>query len=179
MAILIDPNTPQAKEAAKWEQHHTQHTIGSQPGHPYVYREYPRMLFKAARLSNGKWAVAEPEPRPFGFRDANEYDRACMEARAFTSSCQCEVRDDAEKKARTESGEGWRESASEALAWREALEKEISTAAAESAYQDRNMGEQARAERAKFEREKSEAGILGHTPEIPDSKKRRQQLSAT
>ena len=160
-AILITPGSEEAKEKAKWEQHHTVYTIGGlQPGNPYVYRAFPKMVYRAQRTpGTGKWAVAQEPPTNFGYHDMQEWDRACQSAAQFTKSCQFTVNNEQElKKARAE---GWHESAEEALAFHN-LDKIASDAALHRNYEDRNMSEKAKAESAAVEAE-----TFGHVAEIP------------
>src|SRR5439155_591094 len=151
--FIVNSDDATAKEKAKWEQHHTQFTMGGlQPGNPYVYRPFPAMMFRARQIppgfpGAGKDAVSIPEPGNFGFRDQNEWDRACQAARNFTTSCQRIVGDEREHDlARSE---GWRDTPTEAQEHADALQKAISDAAAERNWQDRNMGERAKAESTK------------------------------
>lgn len=163
MAILINPESESAKELARWEQHQSQYTIGGlKPGNPYVYREFPKMMYLARQIpGNGKWATSQEAPAFFGFRDQNEWDRACQQAMQFTTSCQRTVNDDREReRARNE---GWRDTPQEAVEFREALDKAIGDAAAERNYRDKSMSEKALAESAA-----AEAEHFGHLPEIPE-----------
>ena len=168
MAILIDPNNPEAKERAKWEQHHTEHTLGGlQPGNPYVKREFPKMLVRAMRVppgfdGAGKWACSLQSPRYFGFRDSDEWARACQEATIFTSGCQKTVNTEEEARLVMNNGEGWRESVPSALEYRAALETAISDAAAERHYRDSKMSAKAQAEALEHDR-----ATFEHQPEVP------------
>ena len=67
-AIAIGPGTEYAKEITRWEAHHTQY---GPPGRPYVFREYPAMLYKASRDAQGRLSF---ESREVG--DASERERA-------------------------------------------------------------------------------------------------------
>jgi hypothetical protein len=160
---LVNPESEETKEMAKWEQFPSKWTLGSAPGNPWTMRAYPWMLYKAKQLPNGKWSVAEEPPAYFGYRDAQEWDRACQGAAAFTASCQRTVNSEAEhQKARAE---GWRDNPTEAMELVEVLNTGLSDAAAERNYQDRNMSEKAKAEVAKVE-----ADHFGHLGEIPEQK---------
>lgn len=44
--VVIGPQTAYAKELVKWEANHTQYGA---PGRPYVYRDYPHMMYKPTR----------------------------------------------------------------------------------------------------------------------------------
>ncbi len=50
MSVLYAPETGFAKERVKWEAQHTEMGPGLKP---YVYREYPAMIYKAGRPANG------------------------------------------------------------------------------------------------------------------------------
>lgn len=54
--IQVGTNTAYAKELTKHEAHHTQY---GPPGRPYVFREYPARMYKAARPPMGGPAVFE------------------------------------------------------------------------------------------------------------------------
>lgn len=170
--VLKNPNTQDFKDKAAWEMFDSEFTsrqYGVPPGRPYVYREYPRMLIRAQRVPGGfpkagTWATSLQEPAFFGFRDQDEWERACQFARNFTKSCQREVADDREHKQARESGEGWRDSVEEALAWGAEMDKMVSDAAAQRAYADRNMSEKAKAEVEKVEA----AQEWGHVAEVKE-----------
>ncbi len=50
MAVLHSPESPYAKEAVKWEAHHSQY---GPPGRPFVYAEYPKRLYRVERAKTG------------------------------------------------------------------------------------------------------------------------------
>lgn len=155
-----------AKELAKWEQHPTKYVAeGLQPGNPYRFVPYPKMVYMARQTHSGKWAVTEQAPPQFGFQDLNAWDRACQAAAHFTESCQRIVNSEEEEKRAME--EGWRATPQGAMEWRESLEKAIGQAAAERNYRDRSMGEKAKEEAAQVEAE-----TFGHVAEIPEAKRR-------
>lgn len=171
MAVLINPESEETKERAKWEMFHSQWTPGGlQPGNPYrkgnVYgkagAEYPKMLYKAQRIpGNGKWATSMDVPEYFGFRTDDEWRRACERAERFTASCQLTVNTEAEHARARE--EGYRDTPKEAVDFQHALEKEMGDAAANRNWHERNMSEKALAER-----DAAEAEHFGHLPEIPE-----------
>ena len=51
MAIVATPETSEAKERVKWE---AEHSMYGPPQRRYVYREYPLMMHKAGRPTDGK-----------------------------------------------------------------------------------------------------------------------------
>lgn len=158
---LVNPESPHTKEMVKWEQFPSRWTQGAAPGNPWKFRAYPAMLYQARQLPNGKWAVADTPPQFFGFRDAQEWDRACQQTARFNESCQRTVQNEAEHARARE--EGWRDTPQEAMEFREKLDKMIGDAAAERNARDRNMSEKALAESAR-----AEAEHFGHLPEIPE-----------
>lgn len=159
------------KEQARWEMLERDVPRGLQPGRPYRENNepglpgsrYPKMLYKVQRLDNGKWCAAVGVPPFFGFRDANEWDRACQRAMDFNKSCQLIVNNEAEHDRAKE--EGWRDTAPEAEQFQAALDKMVSDEAGARNYRDRNMSEKALAERDKIESE--HFGHLGEIPEQP------------
>jgi hypothetical protein len=163
------------KELARWEQHHTEFTPrGTKPGNPYTKREFPMMVYRAQQHpQSGKWCTAMVAPSYLGYRSPDEWNIACQAAAEFTKACQKIVRDERELTAAMESGEGWRPTQKEAMAWRQALEDQVERAAAERNYADKNMGERARAEAAAFEAEN-----FGHQPVIPDAAERKHRKEA-
>lgn len=153
-------HTEKAKEEAKWEQFERDCPRGLSPGNPYVKRLYPWMLYKAHQMPNGKFAVSQDEPTFFGFRDANEWQRAKDEATRFTTSCQRTVMSETEhERARAD---GWRNSPQEALDFQASLQKLMGDEAARQNFADKNMSEKALEEKRKLE-----ADHFGHLPEIP------------
>ena len=124
---------------------------------------YPRMMYKAHRNSKGKIACFEDTPLPHAFDPAalnREYDRV----QYFDRKCQLEVKtfeDHMEAK-----NQGWRDHPTEAIEYAETLEKDVSRAAAERAYADSKMSEQAQAEAAEVD-----ASTEFHVPFIPEKNK--------
>ncbi len=162
--IQVDPESNGAKEEAKWEQHFTSKTVGGlRPGNAYVYRPFPKMIYCARQTASGKWSVGETHPSIVGFQDHNNWSRACEAADRFNTTTNKIVNSESELTQALESGEGWRESPEDALAYRASLDREISNAAAERAYDDRRMSEKAQSERKAYEKEH-----FGHAPEIPE-----------
>lgn len=58
MAIVHGPDSNYAKEMRKFEQFPSE--WGTAPGNPYVYREFPKRLYKAARV-DGKSVIADAQ----------------------------------------------------------------------------------------------------------------------
>ena len=47
MPIVANPDSAFSKEMAKWNAHYTEH---GPPGKPFVFHEYPAMMYKAGRV---------------------------------------------------------------------------------------------------------------------------------
>src|SRR5262245_21769760 len=114
------------------------------------------MVYKARKRPDGVVSVGESEDRLFGGQPGT--------AEAWTKGCQRTVQSESEyDRARDE---GWRDSHARAMEFHEGLERAIADAAAYRAYEDRNMGEKAKAEAEKHD---EEAGIA-HVPAIPEAR---------
>lgn len=143
--LVINPHTPLGKELRKWEQHHSELTPrGTQPGNPYVYRPYPRMLYKARTQRNGQPACLSAAPDPYAFDRADLYEREVLAVDSFNRSCQRIVTDEGQE--RIAKGQGWCEDPNAALAQFEREQQAIGNAAAEAAFSARRMGEVAQRE---------------------------------
>jgi hypothetical protein len=146
MGVVISPDSELAKELQRWEMF-PRHNVNGEilpAGRPYVFRPYPRMLYKAIQARSGKYGCMAAPVTPFGWRDQQEYERAVAEADAFTKACQRIVGSEAEQK--VAEGEGWRETAAEAMAFQDGLQADIARAAAEAAYTAQGMTDKARRE---------------------------------
>lgn len=174
--ILRNPEAEETKELAKWEMFPSEYTIGGlQPGNPYrngndygkAGAAFPKMIYKARRLpGSGKWACFAPQPAYIGFRDEQDWNRACMDAERFQQDCTRTVHNEREwEKAKDD---GWRDGPDLAVQYQLDLEAEVAEVAAERNWQDRDM-----TERAKSESGKAESEHFGHLGEIPESPIRR------
>lgn len=163
--IVIVPGSNYANEVAKFEQFHSQYTAGTQPGRPYTYRPFPKMVYRAERY-NGAPACMAAAPDPLAFRDPREFDRAEAMAAKFNENCQRIVKDDREYQKAME--EGYRESLAEAIERLVAKDANTSLDTAHRNYEDRNMSEMAKREIAAIEAESGGDPV----PEIPESPRR-------
>ena len=144
MPRIITPDSEEGKELLKWEQYPSNWNGEHIPaGNPYVYREYPRMLYKAVER-NGRVTCLEPTPSPYTYATAQEYDRAVMLNEHQNRECTCTVHSAREHAAKTSSG--WRDTPTEALKHYESIQQEMARVAAEVAYDVQRMSEKARAE---------------------------------
>ena len=159
--IVVVPGSNYAKEMARWEQFPSKYGA---PGNPYVFREYPRMVYRA-ELWQGKPVCMAAVADPSEFPNVNEFNRMEEQARKFSERCQRIVQDERELQAAMESG--WRTSPDEAVEYLQNKLRETANAAAVRNYEDRNMSEAAKAE---AKAAVDEAGL--HIGEIPEKKRR-------
>lgn len=164
--IAIIPGSNYAKEMAKFEQFDSKFTAGSRPGNPYVYRPFPKMLYRAQHHNGVAICMGAP-PRPDDFANPNEYERACRQAEQVTRDCQKIVNNELEMSRAME--DGWREDPAKAVEYLRNRDKERSTVTAHRNYEDRNMSEPAKREIAAA----IEAVGGDHIPEIPEQPKKR------
>lgn len=125
------------------------------------FEKYPQMLYKAQKNPlSGKMEVAIAA-------DVVSLDGTIviLSAEQFNASCQLLVNSDGELDKAKDGG--WRESQAEAMAFLEALDLAVATAAAERNYSDRNLSEKAKAEATEIE-----SKLPGHVAEIPRTKRR-------
>jgi hypothetical protein len=163
--LVLTPGSKEVREYARFEQFPSKYTVGTQPGNPWVYRPFPKMVYRAERYpGSGKLCCMAAPPDPSEFDDPKKAEHAQVMAQRFTDKCQLIVRDEVEYSRAMESG--YRDSAAEAVAHAEARENRIATATAERLYEDRNMSE-----RARREAEEVVAASGGqHEPEITGRK---------
>lgn len=151
----ISVDTELGKELKRWER-------------PADYRPenhpYPKMLYKAYKGTDGVIRCMDTEPVSFRFADMGVYQREIDRIKNFNESCQKVVQSQDEHKAAH--ANGWRETAKEAEAAQMAWEHDMQTAAAERAYQDRNMSEKAQAEIAA-----AEVATLEPLAEVPEKRR--------
>lgn len=155
MGIVISPDSALGKELAKWEQHRTKYVSDEeQPGNPYTYRPYPKMLYRAQPHPISKQTrCMDVEPDVLQYATVQEYERALNMITRFNTACTRIVMSDDEQ--RRAMNDGWRESPDLAMAAAEQREIELSTLAAERHYKDRSMSEKAQAEAAEADRSTS------------------------
>src|SRR5215475_7146566 len=137
--VIRNPEEAETKEMASWEMYPSEWTLGSQPGRPYQYRPFPKMLYRAQQIppglpGAGKFATAVTDVPFFGYRNEDEWRRTQEAATHFTTSCQKVVEDERELSRAAEAG--WRETPDEALAFAESRHKAAGQAAAERNWQD-------------------------------------------
>jgi len=162
--IIVVPGSPTAREYEKWEQFNSK--WGQNPGNPYKYREFPRMLYKADRI-NGKPFVMFPDPVAYDYPTRDAFKAAMERKKSFDRNCQMIVKDESEMSRAVEAG--WRPTVEEAIAHALKRDEAVSTATAEREYADRNASEAAQREI----RAAKEAVGNEHLPEIPEKPIRR------
>lgn len=132
MPVILNPESELGKEMAKWEK-------------PYQFQRFPAMLYKAQKKANGKVLAVDVHPNPGGgFRNAQEYERACFDVDSFNKQNQRIAQNEYEE--RQLKNDGWKDSPTDAVAAFEAIEQEIGRAAAEANYSARTMGSKAQTE---------------------------------
>ena len=131
--ILWSPDSDYAKERRKWEAEHSQF---GPPGRPFVYAEYPLMLYRAKRRPEGG-----KDPILEHFTVEDEQQERNMQSR------------------------GWVRGPDNAIKALELSEHGLAQAAAERAYQDKRMSERAQAEAAAVDETTiSHLGSIPETP---------------
>jgi hypothetical protein len=139
--VLVEvPGTPYDVEMRKWNK-------------PYVYRPFPKMLYKAERYA-GSIQCGAPEPKPWEFKEERELRNAIEAARHFTDKCQLTVNNDTEYARAMESG--FRESPAEAVKHCDEREKAFTKEVAHSLHDERNFSPEAKAARIAAEAEAGE-----------------------
>jgi hypothetical protein len=141
--LILEPGSAIVRETARFEQFPSRFTGGGQPGNPYVYREYPKMLYRAQHHDGKAVCMAAP-PDSSLFKDGREFQLAEERARRFTESCQLIVGNPEERQRAMENG--WRESPAEAVAYLAGRDRAESNATAHRLYEDRNLSEAAQRE---------------------------------
>lgn len=136
---------------------------------PYVHQAYPKMLYSAGYT---KAAAAYVNARGMRAKRGDDEEREYLIAVALQARDDCTrtVHDPGEQAAL---GPMWCETPAEAAAAQEKLELDIARAAAESNFDDRNMGELAKREREVID-ENSDGHLVevAQTP-IPTHQKKR------
>lgn len=150
MPVVILPESQLGIELAKWNK-------------PYVYKPYPKMVYRAQQRPDGRVSVGEGSDSQCGGQPGS--------AEAFTRTCQHIVSSEGEH--REMSARGWSDTPQEALARHEELERMVADAAAHRAHDDRNMGA-----RAKVEADEAEAATAVHVAEVPQKKLARKRKGA-
>ncbi len=139
--IVVIPGSNYANEMQKFEQFPSKY--GNNPGNPYVYRPFPKMVYKAEEWKGKICCLAAP-PDSAEFANPGEYARMDELARKFTERCCRIVQDETEYiRARTD---GWRDDPQAAVEAGLERQRSLATAAAERNHDDRNMGELAKRE---------------------------------
>jgi hypothetical protein len=141
----ISPESELGKEFAKWNK-------------PYVFDRFPIMLYMARQREDGIVRVAETDDKQCGGKPGA--------AEVWTMGNQRIAKN--EDEFLKLKGQGWAETAADAMELFEKRRKEVSTAAAHRAYEDRNMSEAAKAEAAVVE-----AAQFEHVAEVPEKPAKR------
>ena len=170
--LVINPHSALGKELRKWEQHRTELVPrGTNPGNPYVYREYPKMLYRAQRLPNGQSGCLAQHPDPYQFERADQFERAVLMVESFNRSCTRVVADESQE--RIAIGQGWALDPKAAMAVYEQEQQAIGNAAAEAAYAAQGMTSKAREEL-----KAADASTHQHVTDVKGGKKGAKAITA-
>lgn len=156
MPVIYNPDSDYVKEMRKWEQFPSAYTWDPVQGkhvmgNPYVFREYPKMLYQARTNRQGKIVCMEPPPAPYDYERNEQYDRAVLANEAFNKSCYCIVANEEEE--RVKNSQGWYATIPEAVEALKKRDEKIADAAAETAFHAQHMSEKAQRELAQADAE--------------------------
>ena len=161
-SVQINPHSELGKELRKWEQHMTWLTpAGTRPGNPYVYRPFPKMLYRAERASNGQTTCVLPSPSPWDYPNPEELARQQLHQEGWNKQHQRIVNSESEML--IAKGQGWAESPSDALELYEQRQIAISDEAGRVAYQAKRMSDKAQRELKQAD-ESTDAHVLDVKP---------------
>ncbi len=159
--VLYNPHSGYGKEMRKFEQFPSWYTPpGTKPGNPYVYRPYPKAMYRAEKKPNGKVVCAEAYPNMVDFLTEKEYTSAVRDFEVFSQRCMKTVANEEEE--RMAKNDGWFNGPDEAVAGIHARDMALSTAAAEANHRDRNMSDKAKDEKTAYEN-----STHGHVADVP------------
>lgn len=145
MGVVISPDSELGRELCKWEQHRTKYVGDEQePGNPYVFRPYPRMIYKAVKKPQGQVGCIDVPPNASHFDNIAHYERACLEVEGFNRQCSKIVQSESEYL--IAKGQGWSDDPKAALELYEHEEQAVAQAAAEAAFNARRMSDKAQRE---------------------------------
>lgn len=166
--VLYNPHSEYGKEMRKWEQFPSWYTPpGTKPGNPYVYRPYPKAMYRAIEVK-GKIRCFDANVDPYAFTETRLYEAAVQEMEALNARCFKTVGDeDAERIAKND---GWRNSPLEAIEALKERRKEVGNEAAEREYRDRLLSDNAKAEVRAYEESTHE-----HVAEVPSERERKRK----
>lgn len=165
--IAIVPGSNYARYMESHEQFPSK--FGANPGNPYRYRPFPKMVYRAERWQGNPACMAAP-PDENTFTSPNQLSQAQAAAARFNERCQRIVNNEQELQRALE--DNFRESPSEAVEALIAKDRDRSTAAAHRNHEDRNMSEAAKREIAQAVDSAEE-----HVAEIPRKRGRPRKVS--
>lgn len=139
--IAVVPDSEFSKEMERHEQFPSR--WGPNPGNPYTYRPFPKMLYRAEEVSGKIVCLAAPV-NPAYFTDAQELERAETRADQLNKRCTMEVQSEDEMQKAMENG--WRHSPEEACQYLEERLHQRAVDETHRAYEDKGMSEKARRE---------------------------------
>jgi hypothetical protein len=164
MGILIPPESALGKELLKWQQFPVFSSDGSllPPGNPYVYRPYPKMLYRALiAVESAKPECLQPQPDPMNYLTEPEFQRACQRVEQFNKRVTLIVENESQEQRAL--ADGWYGSIGTALEGYEVEQRRLADEAAARAYRDRTMSPAAQAEA-----DAADAATADHLAAIPE-----------
>ncbi len=170
--MLIIPGSNYANEMLKFEGRPG--IYGIEPGNPYVYRPFPKMVYVAKEWKGTVVCNAAP-PDMADFQNPDQYRAAEEKANRFTESCQRIVQDERELTQAMELG--YRESPGEAVECLRNKQLARGLEAAHRAHDDRNMTAPAKREMKQYEQ--SSDVHVAEVPEAPRQKRKYTKRAAS
>lgn len=165
MGIIRTGTGGYEREMARWEQLERDviavDDLGNAlaPGNKYQKREFPKMIYRAHKKTNGTIACLD---NPLAYRTEIEQ----IDAEAFSRRCQLIVQDEAAFKRAI--ADGWAESPKEALEKYEQQQIAIGDETAARHYRDQSMSQRSQDEALAIDRSVSQ-----HLPDVPTVRKKR------
>jgi hypothetical protein len=147
MPRVISPESAEGKELLKHEQWPANwNGTRYEPGNPYVFRPFPKMVYRATAKENGKVVCMEAPPEPDRYEKPVDYDRALRLHDQLMKACTKIVPD--ESAYLVAKGQGWCDDPTLALEAYEAQQRALGDAAAERLFRDQRMTRKAQDEAA-------------------------------
>lgn len=157
MGVVVSRESALGKELARWDTPRNKPVVDSE-GEPMRdvngalimgmncvgIEPYPRMLYRANRLPNGKPSAGEVPPHPAYCVDDKDFERKTAFVESFNRQCQRIVH--SEEQERMARGQGWSLTQGDALDLYEKQQQELAHAAAQAEFYAKRMSDKAQAE---------------------------------
>lgn len=143
--ITIIPGSDDQRRMAKFEQFPDSKWACGNPGNPYRYRPFPKMVYRAERFpGTGALSCQVAAPERWQYREERDFIMAEEGARRWNEKHYRIVQDEVEYAAAMEAG--WRETPDGALRHAEERDKQVALQVAHRNHDDRNLSPAAQAE---------------------------------